>query len=133
MTVLPSRVTDCYEREKALGPTQHAPEVVEGVVLLERKAASFASLDLAARLRAIVEELLAVTAPVAQVFWRRRFVTEATFASLALRPALRRFLCERIRRRYTATKQHRQQLINIVVHTLALRSSAAPQPQICAP
>jgi hypothetical protein len=100
---------------------------------LERKAASFASLDLAAHLRAIVDELLAVTAPVAQVFWRRRFVTEATFASLALHPALRRFLCERIRRRYTATKQHRQQLINIVVHTLAPRSSATPQPQICAP
>jgi len=100
---------------------------------LERKAASFASLDLAVRLRAIVDELLAVTAPVAQVFWRRRFETEATFASLALHPALRCLLCERIRRRYTATKQHRQQLIDIVVHTLAPRSSAAPQPQISAP
>jgi len=99
---------------------------------LERKAASFASFDLAARLRAIVDELLAVTAPVAQVFWRRRFQAEANFVSLALRPALRRFLCERIRRRYTATKQHRQQLIDIVVHTLAPSSSAAPQPQISA-
>ena len=100
---------------------------------LERKAASFASLELAARLRAIVDELLAVTAPVAQVFWRRRFQTAAQLAPLALLPAIRRFLCERVRRRYTATKQHRQQLIDIIVHTLAPSSSAAPQPQISAP
>jgi len=93
---------------------------------LERKAASFATLEPAVRLRAIVDELLAVTAPVAQVFWRGRFEAEAACAALALRPALRRFLCERIRRRYAATKQHRQQLINLVVRTLAPRSSPRP-------
>jgi hypothetical protein len=99
---------------------------------LERKAADFASLDLAPRLRAIVHQLLTVTAPVAQVFWRRRFQTEAACASLAIRPDLRRFLCERIRRHYNATKQLRQQLVDFVVRTLSPADTAAigdqPQP-----
>lgn len=98
---------------------------------LERKAADFAALDLAPRLRAIVDELLTVAAPIAQIFWRRRFQTEAAFASLALRPDLRRFLCERIRRRFTTTKQHRQQFVDFVVRTLTGPSpnEIADQPQ----
>ncbi len=71
---------------------------------LERKASSFAPLDLAPRLLAIVRELLTVTAPVAQVFWRRRLLTEAGLAPQALRPSLRRCLCERVRSHYRSTK-----------------------------
>jgi hypothetical protein len=94
---------------------------------LERKASSFAPLDLAPRLLAIVRELLAVTAPVAQVFWRRHFQTEAALAPQARRPALRRCLCERIRRHFAATKQHRQQLVDLIVRTLSVEPQIAFQ------
>lgn len=102
----------------------------------ERKAASFASLDPAPRLRAIVNEMLSVTAPVAQVYWRRRFAHEALLAPVATHPALRSFLCEYTRRRYTATKQHRRQIIDLVVRTLSPCTPIEPnespqQPQPC--
>jgi hypothetical protein len=90
---------------------------------LERKASSFASLEWAPRLLAIVRELLTVTAPVAQVFWRSRFQTEVARVPKALHPALRRRLCEQVRRRYTASKQHRQKLIDLIVRALATKTS----------
>ena len=89
---------------------------------LERKATTFASLDWAGRLLAIVRELLIVRAPAAQVFWRRHFQTVALNAPSALHHALRRCLCERVRRHYASTKQHRQYLIDMIV-----RSLTAPQ------
>jgi len=88
-------------------------------VHLERKAAALASLDLSTRLLAIVQELLTVTAPVAQVFWRRRFHAEADAAPVALRNALRRHLCDRVRRHYTASKRHRQALVELIVRELS--------------
>jgi len=94
---------------------------------LDGKASSFAPLDLALRLLAIVNELLTVNAPVAQVFWRRHFQDEVAKAPKALRPALRRRLGERIRRHYAATKQHRQQLVDLVVRTLSVEPQAAFQ------
>jgi hypothetical protein len=97
---------------------------------LERKAASFASRDPSANLHAIVGELLAVTAPLAQVFWRGRFEAQAARLHQDLRPALRRSLCERIRRRFSATKRHRQQLIDLVVPALA-PGPTSPPPAAC--
>ena len=86
---------------------------------LEHKASSFASLDWAPRLLAIVRELLTVTVPVAQVFWRRHLQAEAALAPQALRPALRRCLCEHIRRHYASNKQHRQHLVDMIVRAFA--------------
>lgn len=88
-------------------------------VHLDRKAAALASLDLASRLSAIVQELLTVTAPVAQVFWRRHFHAEADVTPVAFRHALRRHLCERVRRHYTASKRHRQALVDLIVRALS--------------
>jgi len=48
------------------------------VAHLEGKEAELASLDLPARLGAVLDELLTVPAPIAQVFWRQRL--EATAA-----------------------------------------------------
>ncbi len=92
---------------------------------LEQKAASFESLDLAPHLLAIVNELLTVTAPVSQVFWRRRLQDLAETASHHLRPALRKRLCKRIRGHFKATKQHRQQLVDLVVRLLVAETQAA--------
>lgn len=88
-------------------------------VHLERRAAALASLDLRPRLLAIVQELLTVTAPLAQVFWRRRFHAEADVVPAALRHALRRHLCERVRRHYTTSKRHRQALVELIVRALS--------------
>lgn len=98
---------------------------------LERKAASFSLLDLVPRLLAIVRELLTFTAPVAQVFWRRHFQTEAALAPLSLRHSLRRRLCERIRRHYSANKQHRQQLVDLIVRALTPYDEHQPSFQSC--
>jgi len=100
---------------------------------LERKASSFAPLDLAHRLLAIVRELLTVTTPVAQVFWRRRLRTEAGLVPLALRPALRRCLCERVRSHYRSTKQHRQQLVDLIVRAFASEPEPQTSFQACQP
>ncbi len=85
---------------------------------LERKAATLAPLDLAPRLGAIIHELLTINVPVAQVFWRRQLTTLVAAVPSHLRTGLRRWLCDRIRRRFRATKQHRQQLIELVVRLL---------------
>jgi hypothetical protein len=90
---------------------------------LERKAALLDGLDLAERLLAIVRELLTVPDPIAQVFWRQRLHRAASSAPLALRPALRRFLCERIRRHFAAPKTHCRQLIDLVVRELATETA----------
>ena len=84
-------------------------------VHLERKAAELASLDTAAHLAAIVRELLITPAPVAHVFWRRRFECIAAPISQHLRAPLRRWLCERVRRFFSATKQLRQRLIDFII------------------
>ena len=97
-------------------------------VHLERKAASLSSLELAPRLLAIVHELLTVSAPLSQVFWRRSFQTEAHVAPVALRADLRRRLCERIRRHYAATKRRRQLLTELVVRALSADSATSPLP-----
>lgn len=94
-------------------------EQVTVMAHFERKAASFESLDLAPRVGAIVNELLIVNVPLAQVFWRRQLATVAASAPIYLHTGLRRWLCERIRRRFRATKEHRQQLIELVVRLFA--------------
>ncbi len=96
---------------------------------LERKAATVASLDLESRLGAIVHELLTAVVPVAQVFWRRCIAGVAALVPELLRDPLRRRLCERIRRCFRATKQHRQQLIELVVRLLR----PDPIPPLAAP
>jgi hypothetical protein len=116
-----------FEQELALQLERTGAIVTD---LLERKAASFATCDPSARLYAIVGELLAVTAPVAQVFWRARLEAEAKRLPHALRPPLRRSLCERIRRRFSATKAHRQRLIDLLVRALAPLPTSAP-PAAC--
>lgn len=87
-------------------------------VYFQRKAAEFASLDLAPCFAAIVYELLTVPAPVAQVFWRRHFESLAAQVPLPLREQLRRWLCQRIRRFFRATKQLRLQLLDLVLRAL---------------
>jgi hypothetical protein len=86
---------------------------------LDRKATSLASLHWHDRLIAIVRELLTVRAPVAQVFWRRHFRTVAHDVPGALRLALRRCLCERVRRHFASSQQHRQYLVDMIVRALA--------------
>ncbi len=92
----------------------------------ERKADTLASFDLTPRLGAIVHELLTINVPVAQVFWRRQLTTVAATVPSYLRVGLRRWLGERIRRRFRATKQHRQQLIELVVRLFPPEPLAAP-------
>ena len=87
-------------------------------VHLEHKATGFASLDLAPRLAAIIHELLTVPAPVAQVFWRRCFQAAAATVSQHLRAPLSRWLCTRVRRSFRATKQLRQELLDLVIRAL---------------
>jgi hypothetical protein len=94
---------------------------------LERKAAGLAPLDLAPRLGAIVHELLTVPVPVAQVFWRRRFEAAAVAVREHVRAPLRRWLCQRIRRFFRATKQVRQQLLDLVIRVL--RPDPLPAPR----
>jgi len=86
---------------------------------LKRKAAALDDLDLGERLLAIVRERLAVREPVAQVFWHDRLRVVASAAPPALRPALRRFLCEHIRRTFAVPKNDRRQLIDLLVRELA--------------
>jgi hypothetical protein len=93
---------------------------------LDSKATALSSLDLSERLLAIVDELLVTEPyPVAQSFWRRQLVTEAATTHAALHDALRRLLCQRIRRHYGATKAHRQHLVDLVVRALTPRPATA--------
>lgn len=92
---------------------------------LERKAASLDPLDLDERLLAVVHELLTVPDPVAQVFWRQRLHAIAVTTPLPLRDALRRLLCQRIRRHFASTKKARLGLIDLVVRELAADAAEA--------
>jgi hypothetical protein len=87
---------------------------------LQRRAAAYAQLDPVARLNAIVDEILSVPpiAPVAHHFWRRCLSAVAATVPSERRGAIRRSLCERIRRRYTVTKQRRHALVDEVVRLL---------------
>ena len=87
---------------------------------LERRAAAHAGLDPAARLHAIVDEILSVPpiAPVAHHFWRRCLNAVASTVPAERRGAIRRSVCDRIRRRYTVTKQRRHALVDEVVRLL---------------
>ena len=101
---------------------RHRDDVV--LVHLEDKANALNTRDLSERLLAIIGELLATEHhPAAQSFWRRRLVAEAATALEALRDALRRLLCARIRRHYAATKAHRQHLVDLVVRSFTSPTS----------
>jgi hypothetical protein len=120
-----------FFEEELIAQLQRTGKIVSDY--LERKASSFASLETAPRLLAIVREILTVTVPVAQVFWRRRLRTEATLVPAPLRPALRRCLCERVRSHYRSTKQHRQQLIDLIVSAFASEPVPEAPFQACQP
>jgi hypothetical protein len=108
-----------YERELQFFEEELVSQLVREEPLvhahLESRAAALAPLEHAPRLAAIVHEILATAAPVARVFWRRRLETEAASTAPQLRAPLRRWLCERVRRFFRATKQARQQLVELLV------------------
>ena len=110
-----ARELQLFEQELV---SQLEREHVNVMAHLEPKAAALTSLALAPHLDAIVHELLLTHVPLAQVFWRRQLTTLAASVPLHLRTGLRRWLCERIRRRFRATKLHRQQLVELVVRLL---------------
>ena len=87
---------------------------------LERRAAGYTGLNPAARLDAIVDEILSLPpiVPVAHHFWRRCLSAVAATVPSERRGAVRRSVCERIRRRYTVTKQRRHALVDEVVRLL---------------
>ncbi len=85
---------------------------------LERRAASFEPCDLGDRLAAIVDELLCVPNPIAQIFWRRHFQRVASATPLDARSTLRTQLCQRIRSHFVAGKGQRQSLIDLVARSL---------------
>lgn len=94
-------------------------EQVSVMAHLERQAASFESLDLAPHLGAIVDELLNVNVPIVQVFWKRQLAELCPSVPSYARAGLRQSLCQRIRRRFRATKQLRQQLTAFLIRLLA--------------
>jgi hypothetical protein len=85
---------------------------------LHRQAARFASLDLAPHLGAVVDQLLTVPVPTAQSFWRRCLATVAATVPTPLRAPLRRWLCQRVRRCFAATKQLRRNLTDDLIRML---------------
>jgi hypothetical protein len=86
---------------------------------LERRAAEFAHLDVASRMRAIVDEILAASpAPATQHFWRRCLIAVSEVVPVERRADVRRTVCERIRRCFAATKQLRHSLVDLVVRLL---------------
>jgi len=111
-----------YERELQFFEEELVSQLVREEPLvhahLERRAEALAPLEHAPRLGAIVRELLATAAPVARVFWRHRLETEAASTAPHFRAPLRRWLCERVRRFFRATKQARQQLVELLVRLL---------------
>lgn len=94
---------------------------------LRRQAASFAALDLAPHLGAVVDQILSVQAPAAQSFWRRCLATVATTVPISLRAPLRGWLCERVRRCFAATKQLRRSLADDIIRLLT-PESPLPHP-----
>lgn len=101
-------------------------EHVSVVAHLERKAACLESLELAPRLGAIVHELLGVDAPISQVFWHRQLAAVTATVPLHLHAGLRRWLCDKVRRCFRATKLHRQQLIELLARLLPPPIAHAP-------
>ena len=87
---------------------------------LERRAAAYANLDVASRMRSILDEILDAPSiiPVAQHFWRRCLVAVAEIVPVERRADIRRSLCERIRRCFAAIKQLRHELVDLVVRLL---------------
>jgi hypothetical protein len=87
---------------------------------LERRAAAFADLDVASRMKAIVDEILTASpiAPIAQHFWRRCLIVASEVVPVERRADVRHTVCERIRRCYAATKQLRHSLVDLVVRLL---------------
>jgi hypothetical protein len=87
---------------------------------LERRAAAYANLDVASRMRSILDEILDASSavPVAQHFWRRCLVAVAEIVPVERRANIRRSLCERIRRCFAAIKQLRHELVDLVVRLL---------------
>jgi len=95
---------------------------------LKRTAASFTGLDLGLRMTRIVDELLLVPTPVAQVFWRQHLQRVCADLPIALRIPLRQHLCRRIRDQLKATVDLRQQLLSLVIHTLNPDIPVVPAP-----
>jgi hypothetical protein len=87
---------------------------------LERRAAAFADLDVASRMKAIVDEILTASpiAPIAQHFWRHCLIAVSEIVPVERRADVRRTVCERIRRCHAATKQLRHSLVDLVVRLL---------------
>jgi hypothetical protein len=111
-----------YEQE-LLSQLERTDDIVNEY--LERRAAKFASGDLDARLASIVDELLFVLQPAAQLFWRRQLHSVAATVPSELRPNLRSALCRRIRSRFKIRKRHREQLIELVVRSFHDSTAAA--------
>lgn len=95
---------------------------------LERTATSLAELDLAPRVTRIVDELLLVPTPIAQVFWRRHLQNVCADIPVDLCIPLRQHLCRRIRNQFKATVELRQQLLSLVTHALNPDSPVVPAP-----
>jgi len=93
---------------------------------LHRQATSFASLDLAPHLGAVVDQLITVPVPAAQSFWRRCLATVAATVPISLRPPLRSWLCERICRCFAATKQLRRSLADDLIRLLTPETPLPP-------
>ncbi len=93
---------------------------------LRRQAASFAALDLAPHLGAVVDQLLTVPLPAAQSFWRRCLATVAATVPMSLRAALRGWLCDRVRRRFAATKHLRRSLADDLIRLLTPETPLPP-------
>jgi hypothetical protein len=93
---------------------------------LRRQAASFAALDLAPHLGAVVDQLLTVPLPAAQSFWRRCLAAVAATVPMSLRAPLRGWLCERVRRCFAATKHLRRSLADDIIRLLTPESPLPP-------
>ena len=96
---------------------------------LQRQAASFASLEIAPHLGAILDQLLTVPLPAAQSYWRRCLAAVASTVPASLRESLRRWLCERVRRSFATTKHLRRSLADDIVRLL----TPEPEPQLSPP
>jgi hypothetical protein len=107
----------CFE-EELVAQIARRGEITQAY--LERRAAAYAGLDPAARLNAIVDEILSVPpiAPVAHHFWRRCLRAVAETVPSERRSTVRRSVCLRIRRRFAVTKQRRHALVDEVVRLL---------------
>jgi hypothetical protein len=104
-----------YFEQELVGQLERRAQIT--LAYLERRAAEFAHLDVASRMRAIVDETLTAS-PIAQHFWRRCLIAVSEIVPVERRADVRRTVCERIRRCYAATKQLRHSLVDLVVRLL---------------